>query len=87
MNRSLFSVGSLILSMLIDRYDHVAAYMNGHNHAGNYATRRHCHYLNFKGMVETEKKTAYAVVRFFPDRLEVVGRGIEPDRSLGQLAF
>jgi hypothetical protein len=73
--------------MLIDRYDHVAAYMNGHNHAGNYATHRHCHYLNFKGMVETEDRTAYAVVRCFPDRLEVVGSGIEPDRNLGQLAF
>lgn len=70
---------------LIDQHDHVAAYMNGHNHAGNYATHRHCHYLNFKGMVETESKNAYAVVRCFSDRLEVIGGGIEPDRNLGQL--
>ncbi|MEP4077138.1 metallophosphoesterase [Haloferula sp.] len=70
---------------MIDRHDHVAAYMNGHNHSGNYGTHRHCHYVNFKGMVETKNKTAYGVVRCFPDRLEIVGSGIEPDRDLRQL--
>jgi 3',5'-cyclic AMP phosphodiesterase CpdA len=70
---------------LIDENDHVAAYMNGHNHAGNYGTHRHCHYINFKGMVETETQTAYGVVRCFDDRLEIVGSGIELNRDLGKL--
>ena len=67
---------------LIAKHPHVAAYMNGHNHRGNYGRQGHCHYVNLKGMVETEKETAYAVVKCFPDRLEIEGRGLEPDRSL-----
>lgn len=67
---------------LLSRYDHVAAYMNGHNHKGNYATQNDCHFVNFKGMVETENQSAYAVVRCFSDRLEIDGLGTEPDRTL-----
>lgn len=70
---------------LISKYDHVAAFMNGHNHSGNYGFHAGCHYLNFKGMVETEDKTAYATVRCFPDRLEIEGYGLEPDRDLKML--
>lgn len=73
------------LVALIDGHDHVAAYMNGHNHAGSYGTHRHCHYVNFKGMVETEAKTAFGVVHCFADRLEITGSGVEPDRKLGSL--
>jgi 3',5'-cyclic AMP phosphodiesterase CpdA len=67
---------------LIDRYDNVAAWMNGHNHQGNYAQKGHCHYVNFKGMVETEKDSAYAVVHCYADRIEIEGNGLEPDRKL-----
>lgn len=67
---------------LLDQYPNVAAYMNGHNHVGNYGTHGKCHYVNFKGMVETEKKTAYGVVRCFADRLEITGSGLEPNRKL-----
>ena len=70
---------------LIAKHKHVAAYMNGHDHAGNYGTRGNCHYVNLKGMVETEKETAYSVVKCFPDRLEIEGYGLEPDRELGKL--
>jgi 3',5'-cyclic AMP phosphodiesterase CpdA len=67
---------------LIAKYENVAAYMNGHHHAGNYGRSGSCHYVNFKGMVETEKESAYSVVKCFPDRLEIEGYGLEPDRSL-----
>jgi predicted phosphodiesterase len=70
---------------LLEQYDHVAAYMNGHNHKGNYGTHKGTHYVNFKGMVETESKTAYGIVRCFPDRLEIEGYGLEPDRDLTKL--
>lgn len=70
---------------LLSRYDHVAAYMNGHNHKGNYGEHRGCHYVNLKGMVETEDKSAYATVRCFADRLEIEGYGMEPDRDLKKL--
>lgn len=71
------------LVALLEKHEHVAAYMNGHNHAGNYGKHGSCHYVNFKGMVETEKETAYSIVRCFPDRIEIEGLGLEPDRKLG----
>ena len=67
---------------VIDRHPHVAAYFNGHNHAGNYAKRKHCHYVNFKGMVETATESAFATVTCYPDRLEIDGFGAEIDRAL-----
>jgi 3',5'-cyclic AMP phosphodiesterase CpdA len=67
---------------LIDRFPNVAAWMCGHNHRGNYDHKGHCHYVNFKGMVETEKETAYATVQCFPDRLVIHGMGLEPARDL-----
>lgn len=70
------------LVSLFGEYDHIAAYMNGHNHRGNYGIHGGCHYVNFKGMVETEKESAYATVRCYADRLEIEGYGLEPDRGL-----
>ena len=60
----------------------VIAYLNGHDHRGGYAQYRGKHFLNFKGMVETERDTAYARVDVYPDRLEIVGQGTEPSRTL-----
>lgn len=70
------------LVQLLSSYSHVVAYMNGHHHAGNYAKHQGCHYVNFKGMVETETSSAYAVVKCFADRLEIDGFESEPDRQL-----
>jgi len=70
------------LVALIAKHPHAVAYFNGHNHKGNYGKSGSCHYVNFKGMVETEKETAYSVVKCFPDRIEIEGYGLEPDREL-----
>ncbi|BCX47171.1 phosphatase [Haloferula helveola] len=69
---------------LIDDSPCVVAWFNGHNHKGNYATRNGCHYVNFKGMVETADRTAYAIVRCYPNRIEIEGFDSEPDRKLGE---
>ncbi len=61
---------------------HVAAYMNGHNHAGNYGEKNGIHYLTFQGMVETPDTTAYAVVDVYRDRFKIRGYGREPERDL-----
>jgi 3',5'-cyclic AMP phosphodiesterase CpdA len=73
------------LVALIKRHKHVVAYLNGHNHAGNYGIHGSCHYVNLKGMVETETETAYSVVKCFPDRLEIEGYGLELERKLEAL--
>jgi hypothetical protein len=59
----------------------VAAYVNGHNHAGNYGQRDGIHYLTLKGMVDTEQ-TSYAVIEIYADRLVVKGFGREKEREL-----
>ncbi len=70
------------LVALITKHKHVAAYMNGHDHAGNYAQQGGTHFLNLKGMVETAAETAYSIVHCYADRLVVDGYGAEPDREL-----
>lgn len=70
------------LSAIIDKYDCVKFYFNGHNHAGGYLQKDGIHYLNFKGMVDTHDSTAFARVAFHNDSLIVKGYGREPDRAL-----
>ena len=66
----------------IGRHDHVIAYLNGHNHDGNYGLTDGTHFLNFKGMVDTRDTSAFAIVAVYPDRLEVTGYGREESRVL-----
>ena len=70
------------LYTLISTYDCVIAYMNGHNHAGNYGERGGIHFVNFKGLVETSNTNAYAIVRLAPDQITITGFGREPSRTL-----
>jgi len=67
---------------IIEKYDCVKFYFNGHNHAGSYVQRNGVHYLNFKGMVDTEDSTSFATVSIRSDSLLVKGFGREPSRSL-----
>ncbi len=66
---------------LISANKNVVAYMNGHNHQGNYATHEGCHFINYKGMVEGESTTSFATVKCYADRIEINGFGTEPDRN------
>ena len=76
---NLWNAGEIIT--LIESHSCVKAYMNGHNHAGNYGLENGIHYLTFKGMVDTEE-TSYATIHVFDDRLEVSGHGREQNRIL-----
>ena len=76
---NLWNAGAL--TSLLARYPCVAAYLNGHNHAGNYGQRDGIHYLTLKGMVDTEQ-TSYSVIEVYPDRLVVKGFGRETNRDL-----
>ena len=70
-----------VLTDLLARYTCVAAYVNGHNHAGNYGQRDGIHYLTLKGMVDTEE-SSYSVIEVYADRLVVKGFGRETNRDL-----
>ena len=70
-----------VLKIIDDHRDLVVAWMNGHNHAGNYGESNGVHFVNFKGMVDT-RENCWAVVTVFPDRLVIEGFDREPDRDL-----
>ncbi len=71
------------LLVLIDQYPNtVVAWLNGHNHAGNYAERNGVHYLTVHGMVDTKESNAYAVLDILPTALRIRGSGRVPDRLL-----
>ncbi len=57
------------------------AYINGHNHKGNYKIKSGIHYLTLKGMVDTEK-TSYAVIKVDEVSIDVTGYGREENRKL-----
>lgn len=69
------------VAQIIDRHKSVVAYINGHNHAGNYGQQNGVHYLTLKGMVDTTE-SAYSVIEVYRDRLEVVGFGRQERRTL-----
>ncbi|MBB3915012.1 metallophosphoesterase [Rhizobium fabae] len=70
-----------IVELLASR-DNVVAYLNGHNHVGNYGMAGACHYFNFKGVVDTESENAFAIVEVHADRIEIRGFGREASRTL-----
>lgn len=59
----------------------VKAYLNGHEHKGDYAEVEGVHYLTLQGMVELDTN-AYSFGRLFADRLEVEGLGRQTSRTL-----
>ena len=69
------------LTKLLAEYPCVAAYLNGHNHAGNYGEKSGIHYLTIKGMVDT-LKNSYGVVEVYEDRLVLKGFGRQEDREM-----
>ena len=60
---------------ILSKAPHVAAYMNGHNHRGNYGQLDHVHFLTFKGMVEHGTDVDFATVTCYPNRLEIPSYG------------
>ncbi|PQJ83012.1 metallophosphoesterase [Polaribacter glomeratus] len=67
---------------LIKPYKNVKLFFNGHNHAGAYQLVDNVHYLTFKGMVDTEKTSAFAKVKFDKDTVFVEGFHREISRKL-----
>lgn len=66
---------------LIEKHRSVKAWLNGHNHDGNYGEKNAIHYLNLRGMLDTPE-TSYAVIDFHDDRMVVHGIGREQDFTL-----
>ena len=69
------------LTKLLGKYPCVAAYINGHNHVGNYGSKDRVHYLTLKGMVDTTDN-AFSVIEVHKDRLSLKGIGRQKDREM-----
>ena len=67
---------------VLTKYNCVKMYMNGHNHAGNYVFQNGIHFVNLKGMVETETENSFSVVTFSNEKIEIEGFGREESRIL-----
>ncbi|GAA3562817.1 metallophosphoesterase [Snuella lapsa] len=67
---------------LIEGYSNVKFYFNGHNHHGDYIEKNGVHFLTFKGMVDSEDKTAFSVARIKKDSIIIKGYGREVSRRL-----
>jgi hypothetical protein len=67
---------------VIDRQPHVVAWINGHNHAGNYGEHNGVPFLTVHGMVETPVKNAFATAGIFGDRILIEGHGRVPSREM-----
>ncbi len=68
---------------VIGRHPCVRACFSGHNHGGGDTTTQEgvpC--ITFKSLLNVPEVTAYAVVRLFPDRLVIEGRGREKSRVI-----
>jgi manganese-dependent ADP-ribose/CDP-alcohol diphosphatase len=66
----------------IENNSTVIAWINGHNHAGNYAMVNGIYYLTFKGMVETETVNSFSILEVYRDKILVRGFGNEKDQIL-----
>jgi 3',5'-cyclic AMP phosphodiesterase CpdA len=66
---------------LVVRHRCAKAWINGHNHDGNYGETAGLHCVNLKGMLDTPD-SAYAVLDFHPDRIALNGFGRQPSLSL-----
>ena len=67
---------------IFSKYNCVKLYLNGHNHAGNYAFQNGIHFVNLKGMVERQSENAFSILTFFQNKIEIEGFGREENRKL-----
>ncbi len=67
---------------LLEKYQCVKAYFNGHHHPGNYVEHQGIHYITFQGMVRSKEDTAYAIVTLNKKEITIKGVGREPFRRL-----
>jgi predicted MPP superfamily phosphohydrolase len=70
------------VNVILSKYSNVVAWLNGHNHAGNYASVNKMHYVTFKGMVETRNLNSFAVIEVYRDKMIIRGYGREDSRVL-----
>lgn len=67
---------------ILENYNNIVAWFNGHNHAGNYGNFNMIHFVTFKGMVETEDQNSFALVEVYKNKIWIRGYGREKSQIL-----
>jgi 3',5'-cyclic AMP phosphodiesterase CpdA len=67
---------------ILKKYDNIIAWLNGHNHSGNYGNFNMIHFVTLKGMVETETFNSYSVVEVYHNKIWIKGAGREKSQIL-----
>lgn len=62
------------ITTLIENNSNVVAFINGHNHAGDYIFKNGVHYITIFGMVDT-MMSSYGILEIYQDRLVLKGYG------------
>ena len=62
------------ITSLIENCPNVVAFINGHNHAGNYVFKNGIHYITIFGMVNT-MISSYAILEIYQDSMVLNGYG------------
>ena len=67
---------------IIEKFNTVKIWINGHNHAGGYSQHKGIHFVTMKGMVETESENSFAIVKLTGNTAKITGYGREVSREL-----
>lgn len=67
---------------VLEKHPSVAAWFNGHNHAGDFAEKNGIPYVTFRSMLHHPENTAYSIVEIHTDRVSIKGFGREVSREL-----
>ncbi len=70
-----------VLSVL-ENYNNIIAWFNGHNHAGNYGNFNLIHFVTLKGMVESEETSAWSLIEVYRNKIWIKGAGREKNLIL-----
>ena len=70
-----------VLDLLL-KHSCVKAWLNGHNHAGDYELHRGLHCVTFRSILHQPETNAWATVAVHDDRLVIEGYGREVSRDL-----
>lgn len=65
----------------IEAHPCVKVWFNGHEHKGGYGEKAGIHYVNLKGVLDTEEN-AFTIADFYAGRIELHGYGREDSRTL-----
>jgi manganese-dependent ADP-ribose/CDP-alcohol diphosphatase len=67
---------------ILEKYQNIISWFNGHNHAGNYGNFNMTHFITFKGMVETDASNSFALVEVYKNKIWIRGYGREKSQIL-----